>query len=37
MALQCDPPWLGDIGDLEEQFEVDPDAIYEARVEKEML
>lgn len=34
MALQCDPPWLGDIGDEEPDVEPDPDRVYEAAVER---
>lgn len=34
MALQCDPPHLGDIGDHEPEAEPDPDTIYEERIEK---
>ena len=29
MALQCDPPHLGDIGDDEPESEPDPNGFYE--------
>lgn len=34
MALECDPPYLGDIGDHEPDPEPDPDRIYEAELER---
>lgn len=34
MALQCDPPHLGDIGDREPEPEPDPDRIYEQEMER---
>lgn len=33
MALQCDPPHLGDIRDSETESEPDPDRIYEQEIE----
>lgn len=36
MALQCDPPYLGDIGDDEPDAEPDPDRHYEAKIERQM-
>lgn len=36
MALECDPPYLGDIGDDEPKPEPDPDRIYEAEIERRM-
>lgn len=33
MALEADPPWLGDIGDHEPEADPDPDRVYEARIE----
>lgn len=33
MALRCDPPHLGDIGDGEPEEEPDPDRVYEREVE----
>ncbi|MBP1986044.1 hypothetical protein J2753_000517 [Halolamina salifodinae] len=33
MALQCDPPHLGDIGESETEYEPDPDRIYEQEIE----
>lgn len=36
MALQCDPPYLGDIGDDEPEPEPDPDRIYEEEIEQRM-
>jgi len=32
MALQCDPPYLGDIGDDEPEEEPDPDYEYERHI-----
>lgn len=34
MALQADPPYLGDIGDERPDAEPDPDRVYERTVEK---
>lgn len=34
MALECDPPHLGDIGDHEPEREPDPDWYYEAEIER---
>lgn len=34
MALECDPPYLGDIGDREPEPEPDPDWYYEAEIER---
>lgn len=36
MALQCDPPHLGDIGDHVPESEPDPDRSYEAEIERRM-
>lgn len=33
MALESDPPWLGDIGDGEPEPEPDPDRFYEQEME----
>ena len=35
MALQCDPPHFGDIGDIEPEREPDPDRIYEQKIERQ--
>lgn len=35
MVLQCDPPYLGDIGDTEPESEPDPDRIYEQEMERQ--
>jgi hypothetical protein len=35
MALQCDLPHLGDIGDTEPERETDPDRHYEQEIESE--
>lgn len=34
MALQYDPPHLGDIGDGEAEHEPDPDHVYEREIER---
>lgn len=34
MALQCDPPHLGDIGDGEQEEELNPDRMYEQEIEQ---
>lgn len=34
MALQCDPPYLGDIGDRKPKPEPDPDRIYEQEIQR---
>jgi hypothetical protein len=34
MALQCDPPHMGDIGDYEPDPDPDPDRIYEREIER---
>lgn len=36
MALECDPPHLGDIGDDEPESEPDPSRIYEQEIERRM-
>lgn len=33
MALECDPPWAGDIGDTKPEPEPDPDFLYESWIE----
>ena len=36
MALECDPPHLGDIGDQEKDHEPNSDRMYEAEIERRM-